>query len=133
MRSTVVGFNQSGKYIGGALSSLTVIGIQKFGWRFNFKVIGMFGMLIGLAFLMCIKDPAYGSINHSQFSDVMPEEDPTHISRPPKEKKKLNLFKGYMSSITNLMKNKVTRYMTFAGMANFVGLYATTYFMPPFF
>ena len=31
------------------------------------------------------------------------------------------------------MQNKVTRYATLAGMANFIGGYSTMYFMPAFF
>lgn len=42
-------------------------------------------------------------------------------------------MKGFVQSITDLMKNKVTRYATIAGMFNFIGGYCCMYFMPAFY
>lgn len=39
----------------------------------------------------------------------------------------------FITSLVDIMKNPVTRNVTFAGMLNYAGGYATMYFMPVFF
>ena len=62
MRARVNGIRSSAFYIGGALSSLTVLAIKKFGWRFSFKSMGVFGMFVGAATILFVKDPNYDSL-----------------------------------------------------------------------
>ena len=46
-----------GIYIGNSVSSLTTLVIDKVGWRYSFKLIGVCGILIGLLSLLIIKEP----------------------------------------------------------------------------
>ena len=97
-----------------------MLAIKKFGWRFSFKGMGIVGMLVGAAILLFVKDPCY-------------DKSVCYFCTSKPKTEKANLFKGFFTSLTDLMKNKVTRYATLAGMANFMGGYSCMYFMPAFY
>ena len=122
MRGTVNGIQSSGIYVGGALSSLTVLIIGRFGWRAVFQGMGVVGAIIGAAILLFVKDPIYDkTANACCTADYTPE------------KKKRNIAAEFFGSLKDLMANPVTRYATIAGGFNFVGGYTCMYFMPAFY
>lgn len=57
MRSRVISVQNSGIYIGGALSSFSVILIKLFGWRACYNMMGLSGVAIGLSMLLFVKNP----------------------------------------------------------------------------
>ena len=57
MRSRVNSVQNSGVFLGGALSSFSVILIKWYGWRQTYNMIAVFGFLIGATILVAIKDP----------------------------------------------------------------------------
>lgn len=120
MRARVNGVQSSGIYIGGALSSLTVLAIRRFGWRYSFKGMGIVGLVVGIATLLFVKDPNC-------------EKGVCNFGKDRPKIRETNLIKGFFAALTDLMKNKVTRYATLAGMANFMGGYCCMYFMPAFY
>jgi hypothetical protein len=59
-RSTANSVLSSGVYIGIALSSLSILTIQKVGWRFTFSGLGVLGTLLGVFSLFFIREPRRG-------------------------------------------------------------------------
>ena len=57
MRSRVISVQNSGIYIGGALSSFSVLLIKYFGWRACYNMMGLSGIAIGMTMLLFVKNP----------------------------------------------------------------------------
>jgi MFS family permease len=55
-----------GIYIGGALSSLTVVMIDGVGWRWSFGIIGIIGVAAGVLGLLFIKEPPRNFFDQSK-------------------------------------------------------------------
>jgi sugar phosphate permease len=56
-RSTVNSIWNSGIYVGSAVSSLGIIGIQSIGWRSTFNLMGISGLIIGMLTLLVVREP----------------------------------------------------------------------------
>ena len=59
-RSLANSILNSAAYVGIALSSLTILMIDKIGWRQSFNVMGIAGMILGVATLLFVKEPERG-------------------------------------------------------------------------
>lgn len=75
-RTTANSIYNLGVYLGGALSSITIILITSLGWRLTYDVIGIGGMAIGIVTLIFVLEPKRGKFD------------------PPKEKKVEQLSLG---------------------------------------
>lgn len=60
-RATANSIYTLGIYIGGALSSLTIIIITSVGWRWSFAIIGYIGMFAGIICLIFVREPIRGT------------------------------------------------------------------------
>jgi MFS family permease len=56
-RAKVNSLYTSGKYIGSALSSFSVLLIKYFGWRATYNLMGLSGVAIGVSILLFVKNP----------------------------------------------------------------------------
>lgn len=69
-RSTANAIETSGSYVGGGLASIGVILIKLYGWRNMYKIVGIVGVLMGVAVLAFIKEPGRGVFDFmNQFKD----------------------------------------------------------------
>lgn len=68
-RTTANSIYNLGVYLGGALSSITIILITSLGWRHTYEIIGIGGLGIGIVTLIFVLEPKRGKFD------------------PPKEKK----------------------------------------------
>lgn len=59
-RSTAQSVYMSSIYFGGALSSLSILLIQKIGWRGDYELTGAIGVLAGLLCLFILNEPTRG-------------------------------------------------------------------------
>lgn len=59
-RGTANSIMSSGVYIGIALSSLSILSIQRIGWRLTFATLGFMGIALGLFSMFFIKEPRRG-------------------------------------------------------------------------
>ena len=60
VRTTAIGIYAFGIYIGVALSSLIVIMITIFGWRWAYAITGIIGVGVGIICLLFVQDPIRG-------------------------------------------------------------------------
>jgi predicted MFS family arabinose efflux permease len=56
-RATANSLIQSGNYVGWGLSSISILLIQRFGWRSTFGVLGAAGALMGAVCILFVKEP----------------------------------------------------------------------------
>ena len=47
-------------YLGGALSSLSIIFIKTYGWRDDYIITGIFGIIAGISCIIFLKEPERG-------------------------------------------------------------------------
>ena len=60
VRTTANAVYAFGIYIGNALSSMIIIMIANFGWRWAYGITGFVGIFIGFLVLIIVKDPIRG-------------------------------------------------------------------------
>ena len=122
MISTANSVLAAGLYFGSSLCSLSILGIEKIGWRDTYSWIGLSGLAIGAASLILVREPERGAFApEGVVVEVEVEED----KRPL-----LNIF---TDSIGGLYANPVTRYCTLAGMLRFFGMFAIEYYIAEFY
>jgi MFS family permease len=59
-RATANAIESSGTYVGSALASISVVLISLYGWRVMYQIIGVAGIISGLAAMVLIKEPPRG-------------------------------------------------------------------------
>jgi len=59
-RSTANAIETAGSYVGGGMASLSILLIKAYGWRAMYKIIGIAGVLTGIASMVLIKEPGRG-------------------------------------------------------------------------
>ncbi len=62
-RATANSIYMLGVYIGGALSSLTIVMITGVGWRWSFAIIGYIGIIAGILCLIFVQEPKRGRLD----------------------------------------------------------------------
>ena len=62
-RTTANSIYNLGVYLGGALSSITIILITSLGWRLTYVFIGIGGIAIGIATLIFVLEPKRGKFD----------------------------------------------------------------------
>ena len=125
-RSLANAIESSGTYVGAAMASCSVILIKNFGWRTMYKITGVFGMLIGLAVLLLVKEPKRGAFDPK----IMKKEEEVEVNvvAPP-----TNPFKDFVNSLKAVFKNPVAKWTTLAGMFRYFETFSVLYFAPSFF
>jgi MFS family permease len=76
-RSTANSIFTSSIYIGGAISSLSLLIIQNFGWRDDYIFTGAMGVIFGIATLLFLQEPERGN-----FDVQVPIEEPVITEEP---------------------------------------------------
>ena len=59
-RTVANSFYSLGIYVGAALSNITVIIIEAVGWREAYGIVAIFGITVGVALLVFVKEPERG-------------------------------------------------------------------------
>lgn len=60
LRSTANSIFTSSIYVGGAFSSLSILLIEKFGWRGDYEITGGIGIIAGVIGLIALEEPIRG-------------------------------------------------------------------------
>ena len=60
LRSRAVAIFLSSDFIGCSISALTILAIEKYGWRLDYEAVGAFGVVAGLAMLFFCEVPERG-------------------------------------------------------------------------
>jgi MFS family permease len=107
-----------GIYIGGALSSLTIVFITGVGWRWAYAVIGYIGMGAGILCLFFVQEPVRGTY------DIQRRNTAPVASSP---------LKKFLAVSLEIFTNPTCRWVVIAGSFRFFGGYAIGYYMPSFF
>jgi MFS family permease len=118
-RGTATSIYMLGIYIGGALSSLTILLITWVGWRRAFASIGYIGILSGILCLGFVKEPIRG-----RFDIIKP------LSPSEAEKKNTSPLRLFLRASTEIFVNPTCRWVVVAGSFRFFGGYSIGYFMP---
>lgn len=122
-------------YLGAGISSLNVVLIAKYGWRATLKLMGGLGVAIGLAGVFFMKEPERGRFDRyeEQVARAEGRELPPKIEEKIDEGPKKNIAQNFLTSLSDCIKNPVTRWCTIATMFRFVGMFACDYYVPAFF
>lgn len=116
-RATANSIYTLGIYIGGALSSLTIVIITGVGWRWAFAIIGYLGMFAGILCLVFVKEPERGAFELTK-TNFKPQTSP---------------LKKFLSAAAEILVNPTCRWIVIAGSFRFFGGYAIGYYMPSYF
>ena len=73
-RSTANSIFSSGIYVGQAVSSLSIILIDNYGWRENYMITGLYGAVVALLAALILREP---SRNVSKKEILQVEDIPT--------------------------------------------------------
>ena len=117
-RGTANSIYTLGIYIGGALSSLTIVIITGIGWRWAFAIIGYIGMFAGLLCLLFVKEPQRGKFDKTKLQQIKTAVSP---------------LKAFTSATAEIFVNPTCRWVVFAGVFRFFGGYAIGFYMPLYF
>ena len=122
-------------YLGAGISSLNVVLIAKYGWRATLKLMGGLGVAIGLAGVFFMKEPERGRFDRyeEQVARAEGRELPPKVEEKIDEGPKKNIAQNFLTSLSDCIKNPVTRWCTIATMFRFVGMFACDYYVPAFF
>ena len=78
-RTTANSIYSLGIYIGGALSSLTVLIITGVGWRWMFILVGIIGMGAGVIGFVFIKEPKRGNFDPKKPDNFVAVKKPSPL------------------------------------------------------
>ena len=70
MRATANSILTLGVYLGFALSSVSVMLIEKNGWRYLYKIIGVIGIVISLLAFLLVREPKRGRFDET-YQEIM--------------------------------------------------------------
>jgi predicted MFS family arabinose efflux permease len=114
--ATINSVMMSSLYLGYGLCPLTIIGVSNFGWRSTTEIIGYIGIAAGVLGLIFIEEPM------RQKSTIQSSNEPSHISLP----------NTIITSLSEVMKDDVTRYCTIAAMFRYFVMYSFDYYFPSY-
>lgn len=130
-RTTANSILQSGNYMGWGVSSLSVLAIKKFGWRYAYGLVGAFAAAIGLLTIGFVKEPI------KKVQDAMEKNKKANEAEEDGD-----IDYGYTNEELTEMKDKPFKYML-SNPVNFwvmlgsfvrnIGGSVTTYFLPVFY
>ena len=128
-RATANAFLQSAQVFGIALSSLSIIIIERFGWRKLYSFMGALGLGIGTFMILFVKEPCCEEIETEKMEEKVKVKKEEESSQ-----EKSNLLQKFSSALNVLTKRDITRNITFAGFSRkfadmILGSYAPFFFM----
>ena len=59
-RSTVNSVYAFASFLGGGIASLTILLIEKYGWRSDYEIVGLTGIVLGILCVTLVSDPERG-------------------------------------------------------------------------
>lgn len=109
------------------------------GWRACFKFMGIVGVIFGALGLLLVREPKRGGVKeyedeingvpeHLRFKNI---KKPENQDAQPSEEKQ-SLIQSFKNSLSDVIKNPVTRLCTFAACFRFVNMFSCDYFLPGF-
>lgn len=112
----------SASYLGIAISSLSIIMINKVGWRGTYCIMGLFGLFSAIFAKLILKEPN---------NIIESIKDNEHKEKVKREKQ--SRLENIKESFTLIMKNKTTRLVMIAGILRHISDCAIASFIPTFF
>lgn len=126
-------------YAGISLSSLSILLIRSYGWRWSYQFMGAAGILVGLIMALLIKEPKNGKKMYPfiDTSDVTRQKDHDQSTKKDSEDQNKSGIRGFFSNLkrtlTLVIENPTSRYVTLAAiMRTFGGISVATY-LPIYF
>ena len=117
LTSTVYGLLTAGPYLGSAICGLTILAVERIGWRGCYQAMGLSGVLFGIAQLVFIREPKRKQLGEQAAASE-------HSASP-------NV--SVMDSLFGLTKNPVTWYATLGASFRAIIMFSLDYFLPAFF
>jgi sugar phosphate permease len=114
-RTTANAVYAFGIYIGGGLSSLSLIIITSVGWRWAFIIVAVIGILSGVIMFIVVREPKRGGL------------DKKMVTRDPNVKLESPLVL-MLRALAEIFINPTARNVTIAGCFRFVGGFAIGYY-----
>jgi sugar phosphate permease len=121
-RTTANSIYSLGIYVGGALSSLSLVIIEGAGWGWTFRIIGMIGMGAAVVGFIFVREPPRNAFD-------APKKDANTVAQPVKQ----NPLISFLYACEEIFVNPTCRWVCIAGSFRFFGGYAIGYYMASFF
>lgn len=122
-RTTANSIEHTGYYLGGGLTSLCVIAIKSYGWRFMYQAVGAAGILLAALTYFFVRDSGLAE------EELDEDEEPDDAEEP---EEKVDVLKSVIGAFTSITKNPTARWVTLGGMCRFFGFYCLAFFMPAY-
>jgi sugar phosphate permease len=112
--------------------------IASMGWRACFKFMGVVGVIFGALGLLLVREPKRGGIKEYEDEiNGVPEQQRFKNNKPENKDvssngEKKSLIQSFKNSLSDVIKNPVTRLCTFAACFRFVNMFSCDYFLPGF-
>lgn len=116
LRSTAYGVISAGPYLGGGISSLQLMLIDKYGWRFPLKTMGITGIIVSILAFFVIKEPKR---YFNQHESIVIEDKP--------KKRILNRF---INALKECYQDSLSFWISMGMMFRYMEPY---YFIPSYF
>lgn len=135
-RATANSIIHSGQYIGSALGSISILLIQKFGWRSTYGIMALISTIISAGIFLFVKEPERGRFMSQREKDEAAEEKRLKAEQKEADrlagKKPENPVVGIVKNIVDVAKMPTSRNVLIAGfLRNFAGC-IVTYYLPVF-
>lgn len=130
-RTTANSILQAGNYMGWGVSSLSILAIKKYGWRYTYGIVGAVAAAVGLATIAFVKEPV------KKVKDTMDKNKKANEVEADADvdygytKDELEAMKDKPYSY--LLSNPVNRWVMLGSFIRNIGGSVTTYFLPVFY
>jgi MFS family permease len=128
-RATANSLIQAGNYIGVGVSSLSILLINQFGWRYLYKFMGGLGVIFGIFTMLFVKEPERGGF----LDEATKRKEARKKAEADADKAANGGIGGFFKSMNDVFKLPTCRNVLIAGsLRNFGGIIISS-FLPLFF
>jgi len=128
-RATANSLIQAGNYIGVGVSSLSILLINQFGWRYLYKFMGGLGVIFGIFTMLFVKEPERGGF----LDEATKRKEARKKAEEAAQKAASGGVGGFFKSMNDVFKLPTCRNVLIAGsLRNFGGIIISS-FLPLFF
>lgn len=119
----------SAGFLGGGIASLSIQLIEKYGWKFDYDVIGVTGIILGIICLTLLEEPKRG-----QYDDLPPAQ-PEPQGESKDEKGDISeigdVFKEFLSSGKELFEqNPCAKWLLPGALIRYGGYFCLLFYIP---
>mmetsp|Transcript_12361 Transcript_12361/g.15770 ORF Transcript_12361/g.15770 Transcript_12361/m.15770 type:complete len:386 (+) Transcript_12361:71-1228(+) len=137
VRTTANAVYAFGIYVGNALSSMIIVMIDAFGWRWTYAVTGFIGIAIGILVLLIVKDPIRGRfeprVDIAKVEDAIFEDADAFEHNEERQPAQPNLCVRYLGGFMAMFTNNVCFYVVLGASFRYWQGYTIAYYALSFF